>query len=386
MAFNQQNPYAALRMQGMMGQPRSPGGMGGFNPAMRPPPSPFNPSGPMTMGKRMMTSTLPNQQPIQSPMDDNSAYDQNFFNLLQKHSQNRPQQTAYEEALRSVPDRAQYAPGIGRKIAAGLAGFGAGLHSGPGAGIEAGAYIAESPYRQAIGDYQMRLAGLERGAELEDQQIGQTLQNIGTAAQYGASNRTYRAGQYWKDIERQQKESELDIQDYTAVTGRQQADTARTTAGNQARRWDAQSANEGAVNVQTGVRDRNTAGYQSRMAGAAESNAAANAARARAAQTAAERPTGGGSPYSPDQQNDARNLALRTLLERGGYDDKIAVNRGEWGETYNVKPGFEEFVSEQMQPILEQIERRRGGRGGRGGSEQQTEISSPWEIELDEPR
>lgn len=353
---------------------------------LRPPPSPFNPSPPV--GKRMMTSTLPNQSPVQSPMDDNDAYDSKFFDLLQKFSTDRPKQSAYEEALGGVPNRADYAPSIGRRIAAGIAGAGAGLSGGAAEGIAAGEHIAESPYRNAMSDYATRLAASERAAEMEDKQIGQTLQNVGTAAQYGSANRTYRAGQYWKEKESQYKEDELDIKDFEAVTGRQRSQTEFQNIQSQIERRIAQSNNENEIARLMRIRDSNTAAYQGRMAGAAEG-------RTEAAKIAAERAGGAGPLYQPEAQNDARNLALRTLKERGGaLANMIEVNRGEYGETYNVKQGAEDYVNEQLGPVLADIERRmRGGRGANRNQRGQPLLDqgqdpsdNPFEVQLDLPR
>ena len=287
-----------------------------------------------------MTSTLPNQQPIQSPMDDNSAYDQKFFDVLQKFSQNRPQQSAYEEALRNVPTRSDYAPSIGRRIAAGIAGAGAGIGGDAAAGMAAGQHIAEQPYNYAMSDYATRLAGYERAAEMEDKQIGQSLQNIGTAAQYQSSNRAYNANQHWKQIEAQQKEEDLDIRGFTADTGRQ-------GVINQGKRFGDQTANEQTDNAQNAIRDRNTRDYQQGQLGIGGRRADAAAVAAEAARTRAGR---AGSNQTPRiTEKDARDLVLEEMYSDPDYKGMITVNQGDFGPTFTLNPNVDRSVLREIQ-------------------------------------
>ena len=287
-----------------------------------------------------MTSTLPNQQPIQSPMDDGSAYDQNFFDVLQKFSQNRPQQSAYEEALRNVPTRADYAPSIGRRIAAGIAGAGAGIGGDAAAGMAAGQHIAEQPFNYAMSDYATRLAAYERSAELEDKQIGQTMTNLNTATALG-TNRANLRRQFMKD------QGVQSVNEFKAET-----DRGKATA--QVDRWIGQTENEDERNRLMGIKNdidkgnfasldayrKGMVGVGNRRAGAAETAAGAAVTRAGRA----------GSNQTPRiTEKDARDLVLEEMYSDPDYKGMITVNQGDFGPTFTLNPNVDRSVLREIQ-------------------------------------
>lgn len=86
-------------------------------------------------------------------------------------SYNRPGFDTYLEHIRSMPREEEYEPGLGRKIAAGLIGFSAGLKD-PAAGYAASEKIIRSPYERALNEWKMKSTELGTLAEEEGKYIG----------------------------------------------------------------------------------------------------------------------------------------------------------------------------------------------------------------------
>jgi hypothetical protein len=352
MPFN--SPFTGSRIASIFGQPKNN--------------SPFTspqPSFPMTGSKRFMTNTLPTPNPVQSDLEEDpsgSAF-QRYFDLLQKGSQNRPKQTAYEDALRSSPNLQDYKPSGWRRLAAIVGGAAGGLHSGPGTGMGVADNILMGPYRNALQDYETRTRAAEGEARLEAAERSEYRDNLKTAATLGqAEGKMFQEGYY--------KGREQDTNRYKAETDRTQAETQRQNALSEVDRRLAQTRDENErrelerqkVEIQR-ADSASLGSYRGRMAGAAETSAAA--ARTRASQPR----TGTFDTMDASEQMDAENLALQRLNRR--FPDMVKVNQNAYGPSYTVEPAATPFIKGELEKEMEAIraERTRGkpGFGGFGG-------------------
>jgi hypothetical protein len=85
-----------------------------------------------------------------------------------------PAMRAFREHMSSVPDQAEYAPGIGRKIGAALVGFASGLKD-PSAGAQTTRAILDAPFINAYRNWATQAQGLQAAAENEQEQIQQQI-------------------------------------------------------------------------------------------------------------------------------------------------------------------------------------------------------------------
>lgn len=374
-----QSPFTGSRIASIFG---------GGNPfqSRTPPFVPEQSAGqfPRTSSKRFMTSILPTPNPVQSDMEEDSSgssFDR-YFDLLQKSSQNRPKQTAYEEALRSAPNREDYRPSGWRRFAAILGGAAGGLSGGPQGGIGVAEHILRSPYQGALEDYEMRVGAAEQEAKMELADRSDYRENLKTAATLGQTEDTRRS-----EIWNRRRQREIDQQ--KAETDFYEAQSNRQNIISQINRRLAETNNETErrelERQRVAIEKANTeslADYRRRTAGAAETTAGAAAERAR-------KYTGGGQTRMPqvDEQQAARDLVLEEMSGDDRTRNFIKINQDKYGPAYIVDPRtppellqeIQERIDEKMQMSYPGFRRRETGvdRSGLGSSFEIGDLVNP---------
>jgi hypothetical protein len=224
--------------------------------------------------KRFFSGIFPlsNQQPPEPPPEQDEGG--KYFDEIERIRTNRgPALTAYQEHLDTMPTREETKPSKWRRLGASLSGAAEGLQRGFGAGFEHARGIVDAPYEKALGEWGNKQKSLGASAALEREEVQDQLKALSEARALGLKYDEYK-------LKRLESERDYDIADRTAATRERIADlTAQRDAATDARerrRIDAeitrakeqleinrftattgrQNANTQAANVESMIEDR----------------------------------------------------------------------------------------------------------------------------------
>lgn len=114
---------------------------------------------------------------LEQPRDDESRFSR-LYDAINRQ-QSGPAQSAYKQYLESMPDREQFKPGKGRKIAALLGGLGeAFLSHSPSRSIATARDIMDRPYNTAVENFRMKEGRYKTAAELEEKDNSNKIKTI----------------------------------------------------------------------------------------------------------------------------------------------------------------------------------------------------------------
>lgn len=110
----------------------------------------------------------------------------NYFDEMQRVLRNRPATSAYQDALKTPPQEANYHPSLGRR----LAGFGLGLAQGATSGdARQGMQLADTvindPFKKQQSDYALSIGNKKAAAQIEGGDVDDQLKSLSEARAMG---------------------------------------------------------------------------------------------------------------------------------------------------------------------------------------------------------
>jgi len=147
-----------------------------------------------------------------------------FFDELMRLRGNRgPALTAYQEALKGIPQTGDYKPSKWRRAGAAAIGALSGFGGGAEAGVGAANKFIRAPYDTAMEDYQNKMTGLGESAKLEQDETEAQLRALSSARAMGLKYDEYRLKQLESD-------RDYDIKNRTARVAEGNLGVARSRA------------------------------------------------------------------------------------------------------------------------------------------------------------
>jgi hypothetical protein len=288
------NPFPAMRARSIFNQPTTPEQntkrfLSGVNPAPK------------------VDFSQPSPPP--DPTDEGSRY----FDAMRRMSRAGPAVSAYQAALKEQPTAETTEPSMGRKLIGTLAGVAGGFAGGPKAGIDTAENIIDSPYKEAMRDYQARMKNLGESAKLEQDDQTSQLNAMAKAREFGLSYDKYKQQMSQDLFERGIKERTTSATETQAQAAARRAATGETEARDRARNIDSEITTRagqldiGRGNLRVGQQNAGTNATRAATEAAAQKDTAAY-------RTAREKRLGSQSKIvSPSQQAYAEDNALREL-------------------------------------------------------------------------
>lgn len=169
----------------------------------------------------------------------------------------------YKKHISSIPQQGDYQNSFGRKLLAGAAGALQSLREGAGAGIKTTEGILSSRYKNAMGDFAAKRAGLKEAADIEQQGTNSKIKYL--IDSQDLLNKEKKTG-----IDMYRAENDARYKDRQAGTAERNADTNAGRAEDYGRQVDSQ-VHEAPLRTKASLMS----------AAAAQSNASTNAERAK---------------------------------------------------------------------------------------------------------
>lgn len=291
-----------------------------------------------------MSAQIPPQEPEPTEQDEAGRY---FDDMEQIRTHRGPALSAYQKHLDEIPTREKNKSGWGRKIAAGIIGGAQGLQQGFQAGAETGRRIAEAPYENALGEWSNKSKSLGASAALEREEVEDQLKALSSARALGLKHDEFK-------LKRLESDRDYDVNATNAETRSRIADLTeqrdRAVDARERRRIDNEierATRQLDVNEFTAQTGRINAGTNARNVGSQieDRNEGRVIDRERiAASIANSIRRADGSKASPDEQFDALDNAMVLLRGDPRFRKYITEDEGKRSMTEDDgSPMYAEF-------------------------------------------